>query len=207
MVVGRLLSYWEGNFSGAMLNFGRVSNRVIFAIFFPYLVSPLLTWDWASWPSTSLGGLPSSYWKRDWPTWVGQLGGMPSWWKFLCWGLLIQGLQMDVFQNLGLKHGNVWNCKKHKMLVMTKKMRIAPPQMPLNCHWNAIEFIILSAMQWSNAANISPKLRTSQPLQWVVRTSKWKHFHLPWWKAAPLSLMAALMGRMWRWQTGSRCDP
>ena len=24
MVVGRLLSYWEGNFSGAMLNFGRV---------------------------------------------------------------------------------------------------------------------------------------------------------------------------------------
>ncbi len=25
MVVGRLLSYWEGNFSGAMLNFGEVS--------------------------------------------------------------------------------------------------------------------------------------------------------------------------------------
>ena len=25
MVVGRLLSYWEGNFSGAMLNFRRVS--------------------------------------------------------------------------------------------------------------------------------------------------------------------------------------
>ena len=25
MVVGRLLSYWEGNFSGAMLNFGRVN--------------------------------------------------------------------------------------------------------------------------------------------------------------------------------------
>jgi len=24
MMVGRLLSYWEGNFSGAMLNFGRV---------------------------------------------------------------------------------------------------------------------------------------------------------------------------------------
>ena len=24
MVIGRLLSYWEGNFSGAMLNFGRV---------------------------------------------------------------------------------------------------------------------------------------------------------------------------------------
>ncbi len=27
MVVGRLLSYWEGNFSGAMLNFGRVLPR------------------------------------------------------------------------------------------------------------------------------------------------------------------------------------
>ena len=27
MVVGRLLSYWEGNFSGAMLNFGRVSQK------------------------------------------------------------------------------------------------------------------------------------------------------------------------------------
>ena len=27
MVVGRLLSYWEGNFSGAMLNFGRVTNN------------------------------------------------------------------------------------------------------------------------------------------------------------------------------------
>ena len=27
MMVGRLLSYWEGNFSGAMLNFGRVSHR------------------------------------------------------------------------------------------------------------------------------------------------------------------------------------
>ena len=26
MVVGRLLSYWEGNFSGAVLNFGRVSH-------------------------------------------------------------------------------------------------------------------------------------------------------------------------------------
>ena len=25
MLVGRLLSYWEGNFSGAMLNFGRVN--------------------------------------------------------------------------------------------------------------------------------------------------------------------------------------
>ena len=28
MVVGRLLSYWEGNFSGAMLNFGRVSLMI-----------------------------------------------------------------------------------------------------------------------------------------------------------------------------------
>ena len=27
MAVGRLLSYWEGNFSGAMLNFGRVTNK------------------------------------------------------------------------------------------------------------------------------------------------------------------------------------
>ena len=26
MVVGRLLSYWEGNFSGAKLNFGRVCD-------------------------------------------------------------------------------------------------------------------------------------------------------------------------------------
>ena len=26
MGVGKLLSYWDGNFSGAMLNFGRVSN-------------------------------------------------------------------------------------------------------------------------------------------------------------------------------------
>jgi len=24
MMVGRLLSYWEGNFAGAMLNFGKV---------------------------------------------------------------------------------------------------------------------------------------------------------------------------------------
>ena len=29
MVVGRLLSYWEGNFSGAKLNFGRVNGAVI----------------------------------------------------------------------------------------------------------------------------------------------------------------------------------
>ncbi len=31
-MVGRLLSYWEGNFSGAMLNFGRVhmENKHIF---------------------------------------------------------------------------------------------------------------------------------------------------------------------------------
>ena len=27
MMVGRLLSYWEGNFSGAMLNFGRVNLK------------------------------------------------------------------------------------------------------------------------------------------------------------------------------------
>ena len=27
MVVGRLLSYWEGNFSGAMLNFGRGKQK------------------------------------------------------------------------------------------------------------------------------------------------------------------------------------
>ena len=27
MVVGRLLSYWEGNFSGATLNFGRVFDK------------------------------------------------------------------------------------------------------------------------------------------------------------------------------------
>ena len=27
MGVGRLLSYWEGNFSGATLNFGRVSGQ------------------------------------------------------------------------------------------------------------------------------------------------------------------------------------
>ena len=27
MMLGRLLSYWEGNFSGAMLNFGRVNMR------------------------------------------------------------------------------------------------------------------------------------------------------------------------------------
>ncbi len=26
MVVGRLLSYWEGNFSGALLNFGGVTS-------------------------------------------------------------------------------------------------------------------------------------------------------------------------------------
>ena len=30
MMVGRLLSYWEGNFSGAMLNFGRVFSWWIF---------------------------------------------------------------------------------------------------------------------------------------------------------------------------------
>jgi len=28
MVVGRLLFYWGGNFSGAMLNFGRVSINI-----------------------------------------------------------------------------------------------------------------------------------------------------------------------------------
>ena len=28
MVVGRLLTYWEGNFSGAMLNFGCVIQRI-----------------------------------------------------------------------------------------------------------------------------------------------------------------------------------
>ena len=28
-MVGRLLSYWEGNFSGAMLNFGRVNISII----------------------------------------------------------------------------------------------------------------------------------------------------------------------------------
>ncbi len=27
MVVGRVLSYWEGNFSGAMLNFGRAMGQ------------------------------------------------------------------------------------------------------------------------------------------------------------------------------------
>ena len=27
MMVGRLLSYWEDNFSGAMLNFGRVHGK------------------------------------------------------------------------------------------------------------------------------------------------------------------------------------
>ncbi len=30
MVVGRLLSYWEGNFSGAMLNFGRVFDKPLY---------------------------------------------------------------------------------------------------------------------------------------------------------------------------------
>ena len=29
MMVGRLLSYWEGNFSGAMLNLGRVKTKVL----------------------------------------------------------------------------------------------------------------------------------------------------------------------------------
>ena len=36
MVVGRLLSYWEGNFSGAMLNFGRVWIFFL-TLFFPYI--------------------------------------------------------------------------------------------------------------------------------------------------------------------------
>ena len=27
MMVGKLLSYWEGNFSGAMLNFERVNHK------------------------------------------------------------------------------------------------------------------------------------------------------------------------------------
>ena len=32
MVVGRLLSYWEGNFSGAMLNFGRLIGMAYISI-------------------------------------------------------------------------------------------------------------------------------------------------------------------------------
>ena len=34
MVVGILLSYWEGNFSGAMLNFGRVTRCEIFDVWY-----------------------------------------------------------------------------------------------------------------------------------------------------------------------------
>ena len=36
MVVGRLLSYWEGNFSGAMLNFGRVYVRHVKMVYFRF---------------------------------------------------------------------------------------------------------------------------------------------------------------------------
>ena len=35
-MVGRLLSYWEGNFSGAMLNFGRVRETGTF-FYVPFL--------------------------------------------------------------------------------------------------------------------------------------------------------------------------
>ncbi len=37
MVVGRLLSYWEGNFSGAMLNFGGVTPVANFICYQPDL--------------------------------------------------------------------------------------------------------------------------------------------------------------------------
>ena len=40
MVVGRLVSFWEGLFSGAMLNFGRViNNNISVRIFFPFKTS------------------------------------------------------------------------------------------------------------------------------------------------------------------------
>ena len=36
-MVGRLLSYWEGNFSGAMLNFGMVTRKCSFAkVVYPF---------------------------------------------------------------------------------------------------------------------------------------------------------------------------
>ena len=41
MMVGRLLSYWEGNFSGAMLNFGRVTKNSGFSQ--PFCIN---TWRW-----------------------------------------------------------------------------------------------------------------------------------------------------------------
>ena len=39
MVVGRLLSYWEGNFSGAVLNFGGVTPVLFSPPFFPLKTS------------------------------------------------------------------------------------------------------------------------------------------------------------------------
>ena len=45
-VVGRLLSYWEGNFSGAMLNFGRVSFLPIGWWNFSYRSHPENVWSW-----------------------------------------------------------------------------------------------------------------------------------------------------------------
>ena len=49
MMVGRLLSYWEGNFSGAMLNFGRVCIfllPVVLAVFPHHHVEPINGLDW-----------------------------------------------------------------------------------------------------------------------------------------------------------------
>ena len=60
MVVGRLLCYWEGNFSGAMLNFGRV---------------PVEDWGLMIAKIDKIG-FSKRWWIVRWPTWK---------WTFLFW--------------------------------------------------------------------------------------------------------------------------
>ncbi len=61
MLVGRLLSFWEGNFSGAMLNFGRVKLPPFFQDDVSLLLDPNVEFKKTQVYSISMVYLPT--WK------------------------------------------------------------------------------------------------------------------------------------------------
>ena len=83
MMVGSILSYWEGNFSGSMLNFGRVtwwSARINFLFFFPLCVCVHPIWPFGkSWAFVS-------------PPWADVCHFLWSgWWaQFQCWHVALR---------------------------------------------------------------------------------------------------------------------